>query len=57
MGEFDNSAMGLIRQFETMKDKASKDIVCILDGCSHFWKINVNLTKEELFDLKINGSS
>ena len=42
---------------KTMKDKASKDIVSILDGCSHFWKINVNLTKEELFDLKINGSS
>jgi hypothetical protein len=29
----------------------------VLDGCSHYWEINVNLDKQELFGLKVNGSA
>ena len=29
----------------------------ILDGCSHHWEININLSDEELFGLNINGGA
>ncbi|MDR2854017.1 MAG: hypothetical protein LBV31_01785 [Prevotellaceae bacterium] len=29
----------------------------VLDGCSHYWEININLDKQELFGLGINGSA
>jgi len=35
----------------------SKDIVNVSDGCSHYWKVKVNLATGKLFDLKINGSA
>lgn len=34
-----------------------KDVIIILDGCSFYWNIKVNLTKEKLFDLNVNGSA
>lgn len=37
--------------------RLSKDIETPLDGCSHYWNIKVNLDREELFDLNINGSA
>jgi hypothetical protein len=33
----------------------SKDLFNVLDGCSHYWNINVNLGKGKLFNLNING--
>ncbi|RLD81287.1 MAG: hypothetical protein DRJ10_06365 [Bacteroidetes bacterium] len=39
------------------KNKLSQDIYTILDGCSYYWNIKVNLDKQELFDLNINGSA
>ena len=27
----------------------------VLDGCSYYWKIKVNLTKKKLFDFGVNG--
>lgn len=27
----------------------------VLDGCSYYWKIKVNLTKKKLFDFDVNG--
>lgn len=40
-----------------MQDKSSKDIINVLDGCSHYWKVEINLTKKELYNLRINGSA
>lgn len=37
--------------------KCSDEILIILDGCSFYWNVKVNLTKEKLFDLSINGQS
>lgn len=42
---------------ENDEERLSKDIVTPLDGCSHYWNIKVNLDKEEVFDLNINGSA
>ena len=41
---------------QTIQDERwTKEFVSILDGCSYFWSIKVNLTRMELFDLRING--
>jgi hypothetical protein len=34
-----------------------KDIVIVFDGCSYYWNVKVNLENEEIYDLRINGSS
>lgn len=34
-----------------------KEIIIVLDGCSYYWNVKVNLTKEKLVDLSINGSA
>lgn len=42
------------------KDQASrldKDVVLVLDGCSNYWNVKVNLSRERLYDLRINGSA
>ncbi|MGE5383670.1 MAG: hypothetical protein ACM3PX_09610 [Omnitrophica WOR_2 bacterium] len=39
-----------------MQDEVSKDIINVLDGCSYYWQIEINLTKKELYNLCINGS-
>lgn len=35
--------------------KLKEDIYFISDGCSNYWNIFINLDKEDLFDLRING--
>ena len=40
-----------------ISDVWNKDVVIVLDGCSYFWNIKVNLSKKEVFDLQINGAS
>lgn len=39
------------------ESRLSKDVIIILDGCSYYWNIKVNLTKETLYDLQVNGSA
>lgn len=42
------------------KDQISrldKDVIIILDGCSNYWNIKINLNKEKLYDLRVNGSA
>jgi hypothetical protein len=36
-------------------DRAMFDIITINDGCSYYWDIEVNITKDELINLDING--
>lgn len=38
-------------------DKLSQNIIVVLDGCSNYWNIKVNLSKVSLYDFYINGSS
>jgi hypothetical protein len=35
----------------------SKDLIFVLDGCSHYWNIKVNLNQVKLLDLIVNGSA
>src|SRR2546428_9441114 len=47
--------------FISWKDKShtteiGKDVIIILDGCSYYWNIKVNLNKEKVFDLRVNGT-
>jgi hypothetical protein len=37
--------------------KLSEEIIIVLDGCSYYWSVKVNLTTGKLFDLSINGSA
>ena len=37
--------------------KYGNEIIIIIDGCSYYWNVKVNLTKGKLFDLNINGSA
>lgn len=36
-------------------DNWNKELIDILDGCSHYWNIKVNLPEAKLFDLSVNG--
>lgn len=40
-----------------ISDSWGKDVVIILDGCSYYWNIKVNLNKKKIFDLQVNGPS
>jgi len=35
----------------------NKELVDVFDGCSHYWNIKINLDKESLLDLNVNGRS
>jgi hypothetical protein len=45
-----------IKDKESIK-KINDEIIIILDGCSYYWNVKVNLTKGKLFDLSINAQS
>ena len=32
-----------------------KEMVLNFDGCSRYWTINIDITEEEVFDLRVNG--
>jgi hypothetical protein len=38
-------------------DEASEGIIFVLDGCSNYWNVKVNLTTGEVYDLSVNGSA
>jgi hypothetical protein len=40
-----------------ISDTWNKDVVIVLDGCSYYWNIKVNLSKKKAFDLQVNGPS
>jgi len=33
------------------------EYIIVFDGCSHYWRVKVNLTKNKVYDLQINGSA
>lgn len=35
----------------------SEDVIRVYDGGSNYWSIFVNLTKKELFEMQVNGTS
>jgi hypothetical protein len=36
-------------------DKAKYELISVNDGCSYYWNIEVNITTQTLFNLKVNG--
>lgn len=49
--------VNFIWENNTSKAKMSKDIIDVMDGASYYWNIKVNLSKNQLFDLSVNGTS
>lgn len=48
--------------FIIKKDKESlknldKEVIVVLDGCSQYWNIKVNIDKSKLYDLRVNGTA
>jgi len=42
---------------EGVLTKWDKEVIIVLDGCSYYWNVKVNLDKQKLFDLSVNGSA
>lgn len=38
------------------ESKLKQDIIMTHDGCSHYWNIKINIDKEVLYELNINGN-
>ncbi len=38
-------------------DRLGQNIIVVLDGCSYYWNIKVNISQGQLYDLYINSSS
>jgi hypothetical protein len=47
----------VIRKNNNQSSELSKDVIMVLDGCSNYWNVKVNLNKEKIYDLRINGSA
>jgi hypothetical protein len=47
----------MLRGYEKDKYRWKEECVYVLDGCSHYWSINVNLDERKLFDLHVNGEA
>ena len=47
----------IIRKDKDQSSKLGKDVIMVLDGCSNYWNVKANLSKEKLYDLRINGSA
>lgn len=39
----------------TDNQRLTNEVVIVLDGCSHYWNIKVNLNKRMLYELFVNG--
>ena len=37
------------------ESELSEDIISVKDGCSYYWNIKINVTTNNIFELKING--
>lgn len=35
----------------------NSEYILVFDGCSHYWKVKVNLSSGKVYDLEINGSA
>lgn len=40
-----------------LTEKAAYEIIHVQDGGSYFWSIKINIDKEELFELSVNGAT
>lgn len=40
-----------------LEKKAKNGIISVDDGCSYYWNIEVNINKQTLYNLSINGSA
>jgi hypothetical protein len=41
--------------YKELSDNWYKELQIVLDGCSYFWNIKINLTTKEVFELNVNG--
>ncbi len=48
--------INLIYRKDLDLDKVSKDLVVVYDGGSYYWSICINVTKGNLYDMKVNGN-
>ena len=59
VGFLNNDGQKIIWVNMIWKDKGIKDlgkeIITVLDGCSYYWNVKINLSEESLYDLDING--
>lgn len=41
--------------YKKLSDNWYEELQIVLDGCSYFWNVKVNLTTKKVFDLNVNG--
>lgn len=39
------------------RKRLSEDIETVLDGCSHYWNVKINIDEEIVYDLRVNGEA
>lgn len=44
-----------LKAYDDMRLNYESDFVLVMDGGSHYWNINVNITKGTLYNLAVNG--
>ncbi len=49
--------VNFIKNKDISDKELSEDVVRVLDGGSNYWSVFVNLTKKELFEMHVNGTS
>jgi hypothetical protein len=49
--------INFIWEHSDMPKRAAEDIVSVFGGCSHYWRVKVNIDRRELYDLEVNGPS
>ncbi len=47
--------INMIWEKGTAIDELAEEAYIVLDGCSYYWNVKINIDKSELFDLIING--
>lgn len=47
----------LNKGIEMDKNKLSEDIIAVFGGGSNHWRVKINISTKELFDMQVNGRS
>jgi hypothetical protein len=47
----------IIARDKPQTGKLGEHIIVVLDGCSNYWNIKVNLDEGKVYDLRVNGSA
>lgn len=47
----------LNKDIEMDKNKLSEDIIAVFGGGSNHWRVKINISTKELFDMQVNGRS